>query len=592
MKSKNHNRLTLTIVVGIVMITLVNVSGLVSSANAQGAEDAYFTGVEYSLKVYEWTQDKWNFTVYNENCAVDIWGRAWFFFKFYLNGSLWWDEYTEASTWQLNKNSSTTRTYTVTLGSGPVIKDVKIELYWDYEGTPYLQDTVSFTVKVVNLSVEAWSPSSLTVEKGKTTASTLSISFKNGGNDYMYETSIQVTDADGLQISPETQNLGDIASKGTKTTSFSVTAPITATLGTHTVSFKISYNDFRGVSHSETKMASIDVTKLSTSINLSLQPSSLKIGASTTITAKLTDGNNIALTNKEISFSIGTTPIGTANTDSSGNAIRTYTANVDAGTYTIKAFYAGSADYGSTSATSNLIVILLDTTLTINAPSVKVGTTATITATLKDENGNPVSDANIDFYLFENNAWSKISSATTNAVGSASITRTFNTAEDYQIKIVYAGSTNYNSFDATATLTISQFTTTCAIGVPSATVGKECTLKTTLKDENGNAMQNIDIDFYIYEENAWKKIGSAKTDSDGVACLKHTPSSTGTFQVKAVFSGTTNYAQSSSTSADLNVAMDYTPYYLGGGIIAVIIIGLIGYMLFRRRRKKTALPVQ
>ena len=99
-----------------------------------------------------------------------------------------------------------------------------------------------------------------------------------------------------------------------------------------------------------------------------------------------------------------------------------------------------------------------------------------------------------------------------------------------------------------------------------------------------------DLDFYIYEENAWKKIGTAKTDSNGVASLEYTPTSTGTFQAKAMFSGTTNYAQSSSTSTDLNVAMDYTLYYIGGGMIAVAIIGVVGYIVFRRRKKATPIP--
>lgn len=582
---KNNSYATvLAIVVSTIAIALVGNSGLLPLVNAQGADDAYFTGLEYSLKVYQWTEDKWNLTVYNEDCSVDILGRAWFFFKFYLDDSLWWDEYQETGTWRLDKGSSATKTYTVSLGSGPAIKAVRIELYWDYEGTPYLQDTISFSEKIVKVFVDDWSPSSLTVEKGKTIASTLSISFKNGGNDYMYGASISIIDSDGLTISPDTQNLQDIASGGTKSTSFSVTAPTTATLGTHTVSFEVSYNDFRNVSHYETKTASIDVTKLSTSIDLSLEPSSLKIGASTTITAKLTDGNNVALANKEISFSIGTTSIGTAMTDSSGNAVKTYTADVDAGTYTIKSSYAGSTDYGSSSATSNLIVNLLDTTLTINAPSVKVEATATITTTLKDENGNPVSDANIDFYLYEEGEWAKISSTTTDVVGEASITQTFNIAGDYPIKTAYAGSTNYKKINATTTLTISQYATTLTIDVPSATQGKEVTLKTTLEDEDGNPMQNIDIDFYVYEENAWEKIGSAKTDSNGVASLKYTPSTTGTFQVKSMFEGTINYSESSSTSASLNVAMDYTLFYIGGGIIAVAIIGIVGYIVFRKRK--------
>jgi len=461
----------------------------VPSAHAQGAGDAYFTKVEYSSKVYELTQDKWNFTVYNANVQVDIWGRAWFFFKFYLDGSLWWDEYTQAGSWQLDKGSSTTRTYTVSLGSGPAVRNVKIELYWDYEGTPYLQDTTSFSEKTVKLFVDAWLPSALTVEKGKTTASTLSITFKNGGNDYMYASKISVTDSAGLEISPQSQTLQDIASGGIKSTSFSITAPSTTTIGTKSVSFKIEYDDFRGVSHSETKTASVAVGKLGTSITLSLQPPNLKKGGSTSVTAKLVDGNNNPLANKDINFYVETTSIGSATTDSSGNAVKTYTANLDAGTYVVNASYSGATDYGLSSATSNLIV-------------------------------NP-------------------------------------------------------------------FSTTLTIDVSSATQGKQTTITATLKDENGNPIQNANIDFQLYDGSSWKSIGSDTADSSGVASITYTPSSTGTFQVKAVFSGTTNYSQSTSTTGSLGVGIDYTPYYVGGGIIAVVVIGVLGYMVFRRRKKTT-----
>ena len=54
---------------------------------------------------------------------------------------------------------------------------------------------------------------------------------------------------------------------------------------------------------------------------------------------------------------------------------------------------------------------------------------------------------------------------------------------------------------------------------------------------------------------------------------------------RVLFEGTINYSESSSTSASLNVAMDYTPYYIGFGIIAVAITGVVGYIVFRRRKK-------
>jgi len=484
------------VTLGIIIAVLV--SGLIVSVKAQPYYDAYFTSIMVTngndtielisggtAKVYD-GQTAWeNLTFYNGRCGV--FGAS-LYTEIYLNDTLSGtssERYVFKGAYSNDDWPSTE--------SGPAVWKYTVKLWWDSSGTLYLEDVKTFYINVVKLFVSVWSPSTLTVERGKTTTSTLSISFKNGGNDYMYNTKMSITDSGGLEITPQSQTLQDIASGGTKSTSFSITAPNTATIGMKSVSLKVEYNDFRGVSHSETKNASITVGKLGTSIALNFQPSSLKKGSSTAMTAKLVDGNNNPLANRDINFYVGTTSIGSATTDSSGNAVKTYTANLDAGTYVINASYSGSTDYGSSSATSNLIV-------------------------------NP-------------------------------------------------------------------FTTTLTIDVPSATQGKPITIKATLKDENGNPIQNANVDFQLYNGSSWKSIGSGTTDSSGVASITYTPLNTGAFQVKAVFSGTTNYSQSTSTTGSLGVGIDYTPYYIGCGTIGVVIAGVVGYMVFRRRKKAT-LPSQ
>jgi 5-hydroxyisourate hydrolase-like protein (transthyretin family) len=375
---------------------------------------------------------------------------------------------------------------------GPATLNYKVELWWDSAGTHYLEDVNYFSIQVVKLSVANWSPSSLTVEKGKTTASTWSISFKNGGNDMMYNTSVSIVDSNGLQILPLSADLGDIASQGTKSTSFSVVAPGALSTGSKTVSFQINYNDFRGTSLTESKTAYVTVTKLGTSITLTLEPASVKKDSSTTITAKLLDGNGNPIANQPINFFVRTTSLGSANTDSSGNAVKSYIANIDAGTYTVNASYGGNADFGSSSATGNLIV-------------------------------NP-------------------------------------------------------------------FSTSLTIDVPSATQGKTVTLKATLKDENGNPIQGVNIQFQIYDGTTWSNVDSANTDSNGVASISYTPSNTGTFQVRAVFSGTTNYSPITSATSSLNVGADYTPYYVIIAIVIIAVCGAVGYIVYRRRRKPMETP--
>ncbi len=131
--------------------------------------------------------------------------------------------------------------------------------------------------------------------------------------------------------------------------------------------------------------------------------------------------------------------------------------------------------------------------------------------------------------------------------------------------------------------------TILTIAVPSPPQGTECTLEATLLDENDNPLQNTDIGFYIC---GTEKIGTAKTDSNGVASLKYTlPQTTGTYKFNAVFSGTTNYAQSSSEDVYIPlIVIDYTPYLVGGGIIAVAIIGVVGYIVFRGRKTTITMP--
>ena len=133
--------------------------------------------------------------------------------------------------------------------------------------------------------------------------------------------------------------------------------------------------------------------------------------------------------------------------------------------------------------------------------------------------------------------------------------------------------------------------TSLTITVSNNSPWKAGTIRATLKDENGNPLQNFDIDF-LYEcdyHGLAHLLWTAKTDSNGVASLTWSWSS-GVYNVSATFSGTQNYAQSSSEYVEITI-IDYTPYLVGGGLITVAIIGVIGYIVFRRRKKAITMPM-
>lgn len=576
------------------MASVIILSSLLSIAAAQSYNDAYFISIKVTngtgtielldggeAKVYHGQKVSLNLTYYNFKCGSS---GGILYTKVYRNDVL----FANSSEAFLQRYWTTTNQLNV-YEYGPMSLNYGVELWWNNSATLYLEDVHNFTIQVVRLSVANWSPQSISLEKGKTTASTWTASFQNGGNDVMFGVSISVIDSGSLQVSPTSISLGDLEAQETKAVNLSLIAPPGATSGSHSLSFRISYSDFRGTSHSEIESASVDIIRLQTSLNLSLEPSSLKIGESTAVTATLKDGNGLALANRDITFYIGTTAIGTATTDSSGNATKSFTVNVDPGTYPVKAYYAGNPDYSSSSATSNLLVNPSETSLTISIGSVKVGETTTIAATLKDEKGNPISGATIDLYLYDDGLWTKINATTTDAAGKASIARTFNWVGNYTIKANYQGTASYKASQATSTTTVDKYTTTLTAQIPSTTQGKEVTLKATLKDENGNPVKNSDVDFYIYKENAWQRIGTGKTDSSGVASLIHIPLASGTWPIKIAFGGSPNYTESSKT-ASLDVAMDYSMYYILGGLVGVVLLGILVYAVAHNRTR--AKPTQ
>jgi len=238
----------------------------------------------------------------------------------------------------------------------------------------------------------------------------------------------------------------------------------------------------------------LPISKFNTSITLAINPQNVKMKRQTMINATLLCQHYYQpVPNQNISFYIGTTYIGSATTDSYGNAVITYVASIDTGNHSITAIYDGSLDFLSCNTTTNLIVSPLETFLTIENPS-------------------------------------------------------------------------------------------------NAIQGRPITLKATLKDELGNPIRGVDIEFQLFNGSIWLTIGLANTDLNGTASLNCTLSNTGPFQLKALFNGTPNYSQTSSTTKSLSVGTNPVGtdpilyYYAIIAIAMVILFGAVGYIAFRKRR--------
>lgn len=136
----------------IAFVCLVVVAFWLPSAQAQGEGNARLTQVKYQARIPSGTPDAWSFTVHNTNCSENDEGMAHFFFEFYVDDSLSFDEYNSTAyrTWNCTRGQTVSNSYRVNGWStiAPVTYDLRIELYWFHNGTSRLEDTALFRVGV------------------------------------------------------------------------------------------------------------------------------------------------------------------------------------------------------------------------------------------------------------------------------------------------------------------------------------------------------------------------------------------------------------------------------------------------------------
>jgi len=252
----------LTMVILITLLVLFSLS--MHSVRSQPYYDAWFTHVyvtdgsgEIDLinggtaKVYDGQLAVKKLTIYNHGCGS--WGAD-LYTRIYRNT----EHIATSSETYVYKGSSDTDQFSATL-SGPTTYSYRVELWWENWGEHLLVDVKEFNIKVVKLWVLNWYSSTLSIERGFEMGD-FSLTFSNGGNDYMYNVGISVIDSAGLTITPQVQDLATINEGGTKTATFSVKASGDMTPEDYKITFEVAYDDLRGVTHTARARASVTVT--------------------------------------------------------------------------------------------------------------------------------------------------------------------------------------------------------------------------------------------------------------------------------------------------------------------------------------------
>jgi hypothetical protein len=232
-------------------------------------------------------------------------------------------------------------------------REITVQVWYGWFGEETQpRNTYSFNVTVVKPEVSDLQASSRVVRA--LGDNSLAVSFTNGGNENMRQAVLSVADSNGLTVTPNSVELGDVNPGEQVSENFTVTSPASVTLGTAQVRFSLSFIDYAGISHTEDVSGTVEVYRLSPALTVSA-PSEVENGATVEIAATLKNPEGDPINNENITLTAGGVTLGVFKTDSGGVARASYRAT-ETGTLNVGASFSGSASYDATSTSGEFTV--------------------------------------------------------------------------------------------------------------------------------------------------------------------------------------------------------------------------------------------
>ena len=235
-------------------------------------------------------------------------------------------------------------------------------------------------------------------------------------------------------------------------------------------------------------------------------------------------------------------------TDDNGKAYLDITPTAS-GTYTIKAVFSAAGDYNGSEGTCTLTVtppLKKDTKIKCYDKTIEVNKTVTLEAKL-EEAALPyydIKDGLVMFYV----AGIYVGYDHTDADGKAYTNYTPSSVGTFTIKVVFSAAGVYNGSEGTCTLTVKaplKEDTKLKCYDKTTEVDKKVTLEAKLEEKAFpyNDIKNGYVKFYV----GGAYVGGAWSDADGKAYVDYTPTSVGTYTIKAVFEAAGDYNGSEGT---------------------------------------------
>ena len=216
------------------------------------------------------------------------------------------------------------------------------------------------------------------------------------------------------------------------------------------------------------------------------------------------------------------------------------TVSLPQGIYTGNVYYMGDGNYNSSSATVNVVVNKMGTSISASDVSVGYGDVGgELVAGLSDADGNPIAGAEVSVIL-DNAEYPLI----TDSDGQVSVSTSELAAGSYVASIVYDGDDNYESSSATVNVVVNKMGTSISasdVSVGYGDVGGE--LIATLTDADGNPITGAEVSVIL--DNAEYPL---ITDSDGQVSVSTSELAAGSYTASITYDGDNNYNPSTANA--------------------------------------------
>ncbi|MEA4956251.1 MAG: hypothetical protein VB038_00810, partial [Methanobrevibacter sp.] len=255
----------------------------------------------------------------------------------------------------------------------------------------------------------------------------------------------------------------------------------------------------------------------------------ITVGKSTTINGTAIDENGNPLANVQLTVTVNGIAY-TVNTDASGFWSLSYIPNV-VGSLNVQVNWTGNSTHDGFINVTVLNVSRAATNSTIVVVNSTVGKSTTINGTAFDENGNPLT--NVQLNVTVNGV---VYSVTTNDLGFWSLSYIPNVAGSFNLQVNWTGNATHNGFTNVTVLNVSKAVTNSTIGVSGSIVGKNVTINGTAIDENGNPLVGVTLNVTVNGV-----VHSVVTNGVGFWNLTYVANASGVFNVQVSYLGNSTH---------------------------------------------------